>query len=195
MELRHLRYFEAVAECENFRRAAARLHVAQPALSRQIHALERMLGVELFERQPRGTRLSPAGQAFLDDVRHILADVERAKERACRVAEGKIGTIRVGFNEIAARQSYLPGFFHSARCQFPEIDIRLDSCCRRSYSSRRWVPAELTRAFCFIARSRMMSYKLSGSMMTITLSPCRVAILWRADRSFIWPISRTSLSS
>jgi DNA-binding transcriptional LysR family regulator len=125
MELRHLRYFEAVAECENFRRAAARLHVAQPALSRQIHALERMLGVELFERQPRGTRLSPAGQAFLDDVRHILADVERAKERACRVAEGKIGTIRVGLNEIAARQSYLPGFFHSARCQFPEIDIRL----------------------------------------------------------------------
>lgn len=125
MELRHLRYFQAVADCENFHRAAAQLRVAQPALSRQIRTLEQMLGVELFQRQPRGVRLTPPGQAFLEDVRRILADVGRAQDRVHRIAKGQIGTIRIGFNEIAARQPYLPGFFQATRAKFPEIDLRL----------------------------------------------------------------------
>jgi DNA-binding transcriptional LysR family regulator len=125
MELRHLRYFQAVAECENFRRAAASLRVAQPALSRQIRALEQMLGVELFERQPRGTRLSQPGLAFLEDVRRILADVAASSDRVRRLAQGQIGTIRIGLNEIAARRPYLPGFFQTTRAKFPEVDIKL----------------------------------------------------------------------
>src|SRR6478736_1861007 len=68
MELRHLRYFQAVGREEHFGRAATRLNVAQPALTRQIRDLERELGVDLFERLPRGVRLSPAGRQFLDEV-------------------------------------------------------------------------------------------------------------------------------
>jgi DNA-binding transcriptional LysR family regulator len=125
LELRHLRYFKAVAECESFHQAAARLHVAQPALSRQVHALEEMLGVCLFERKPRGTRLTEPGRAFLEDVGRILADLARAQDRVRRIGQGHIGTVRIGLNEIAARQSYLPGFFRSTRERFPEIDIRI----------------------------------------------------------------------
>lgn len=125
MELRHLRYFLAVAEEENFHRAAARLHVAQPALSRQIRALEDGLGVELFDRLPRGIRLSLPGQTYLEDVRRILADVERAQDRVRRVAQGQLGQVRIGFNELAARQPYLPGFFQAARARFPDIDMKL----------------------------------------------------------------------
>jgi DNA-binding transcriptional LysR family regulator len=125
MELRHLRYFLAVAEEENFHRAAARLHVAQPALSRQIQALEQALGVELFERLPRGIRLSNPGHAYLEDVRRILGDVARAQDRVRRVAQGQLGQVRIGFNEIAARQPYLPGFFQAARARYPDIDLKL----------------------------------------------------------------------
>ena len=124
MELRHLRYFLAVAEDENIHRAAARLHVAQPALSRQIRALEQTVGVDLFERLPRGIRLSAPGRAFLEDVRRILDEVARAQERARRVAQGQVGTVRIGFNEIAARQPYLPGFFQAARTRFPDLDMK-----------------------------------------------------------------------
>ena len=125
MELRHLRYFLAVAEEENFHRAAERLHVAQPALSRQIRALEQLLGVALFDRLPRGIRLSQAGAAFLSDTRRILDEVARAELRAKRVAQGQLGQIAVGFNEIAARQPYLSGFFQATRARFPEIDLKL----------------------------------------------------------------------
>jgi DNA-binding transcriptional LysR family regulator len=72
MELRHLRYFVAVGEEQHYGRAAERLHVAQPALSRQIQDLEQEIGVRLFDRLPRGVRLSAAGESFLDDARRIL---------------------------------------------------------------------------------------------------------------------------
>ena len=79
MELRHLRYFVGVAEEQHFGRAAERLHVAQPALSRQIQDLEREMGFLLFDRLPRGVRLSAAGNVFLSDARRILQDVDDAK--------------------------------------------------------------------------------------------------------------------
>jgi len=96
MELRHLRYFVAVGEEQHFGRAAARLRVAQPPLSRQIQDLEREIGFSLFDRLPRGVRLSAAGSLFLNDARRILQDVEDAKRRAERVALGKAGTLRIG---------------------------------------------------------------------------------------------------
>jgi DNA-binding transcriptional LysR family regulator len=96
MELRHLRYFIAVGEEQHFGRAAARLHVAQPALSRQIQDLEREMGFLLFDRLPRGVRLSAAGTLFLNDARRILQDVEQARRRAERTALGKAGTLRIG---------------------------------------------------------------------------------------------------
>src|SRR6185369_3466641 len=75
MELRHLRYFMAVGEEQHYNRAAQRLRVAQPALSRQIQDLEEELGFTLFDRLPRGVRLSLAGQLFLEDARRILLEI------------------------------------------------------------------------------------------------------------------------
>ena len=101
MELRHLRYFVAVAEEGNFNRAALRLHVAQPALSRQVHALECELGAQLFERMPRGVKLTPAGAALLTDAAAILADVDVATQNVKRIAAAAAGFLRIGANEIA----------------------------------------------------------------------------------------------
>jgi hypothetical protein len=77
MELRHLRYFVAVGEEQHYGRAARRLRVAQPALSRQIHDLEEELGFKLFDRLPRGVKLSAAGKLFLEDARRILQETKR----------------------------------------------------------------------------------------------------------------------
>src|SRR5205814_4826337 len=84
MELRHLRYFVAVAEEGSFLRAAGRLRVAQPALSKQIRALEREVGVKLFERLPRGTRVTRAGEQFLGNARSALESATRAVTTARR---------------------------------------------------------------------------------------------------------------
>ena len=101
MELRHLRYFVAVAEEGNFNRAALRLRVAQPALSRQVHALECELGAQLFERLPRGVKLTPAGAALLTDAAAILSDVDIATQNVKRIAAAAAGFLRIGANEIA----------------------------------------------------------------------------------------------
>jgi DNA-binding transcriptional LysR family regulator len=86
MELRHLRYFVGVGEEQHFGRAAERLHVAQPALSRQIQDLEKELGFALFDRLSRGVRLNEAGKLFLTDARRILRDVDEAKLCMARIA-------------------------------------------------------------------------------------------------------------
>jgi DNA-binding transcriptional LysR family regulator len=125
MELRQVRYFQVVAEEENFHRAAERLHIAQPALSRQIQSLEGSLGVKLFSRQSRGIRLSDAGHAFVEEARRILADVSRAEQRVRRVGQGRLGVLQIGFNEIAARRPYLPSLFQAVRERFPDIEMRL----------------------------------------------------------------------
>ena len=102
MEPRHLRYFLAVAEEEHCGRAAARLRVAQPALSRQIQDLEEEIGFKLFDRMPRGVKISAAGKLFLEDARRILQQLNEATDRAQRVARGQSGTLRVGFAENAS---------------------------------------------------------------------------------------------
>lgn len=99
MELRHLRYFVAVAEEEHFGRGARRVNVVQPALTRTIRELERELGVELFERLPRGVRLTSAGRVFLNEARLILSQTSHAAERARRAARGQVGSLVVGFVE------------------------------------------------------------------------------------------------
>lgn len=125
MELRHLRYFVAVGEEQHYGRAARRLRVAQPALSRQIQDLEKEVGFKLFERLPRGVKLSEAGKMYLEDARRILQQVGEAASRAARVARGQSGTLRVGFTENASWRGVVPDSFRRFREQQPDAELQL----------------------------------------------------------------------
>jgi DNA-binding transcriptional LysR family regulator len=125
MELRHLRYFVGVGEEQHFGRAAARLRVAQPALSRQIQDLEREMGFLLFDRLPRGVRLSAAGKLFLGDARRILQDVDEAKRRAERIALGKAGTLRIGIAMALSWHGMVVESFREFRRRQPDADLVL----------------------------------------------------------------------
>jgi DNA-binding transcriptional LysR family regulator len=125
MELRHLRYFVAVGEEQHYGRAALRLRVAQPALSRQIQDLEEEVGFELFERLPRGVKLTAAGKLFLEDARRILQEVNEAAARAERVARGQSGTLRVGFTESASWRGVVPESFRRFREIHPDAELQL----------------------------------------------------------------------
>ncbi|MGH8515042.1 MAG: LysR family transcriptional regulator, partial [Gammaproteobacteria bacterium] len=126
MELRHLRYFVAVGEEEHFGRAALRLRVAQPALSRQIQDLEREIGFELFDRLSRGVKISAAGKLFLEEARRILQQLNEATERAQRVARGQSGTLRVGFTENASWRGVVPDSLHLFRERYPDAELQLN---------------------------------------------------------------------
>jgi DNA-binding transcriptional LysR family regulator len=125
MELRHLRYFLAVGEDQHYGRASRRLGVAQPALSRQIQDLEKEIGFKLFDRLPRGVKLSAAGELFMGDARRILKEVGEATARAARVARGQSGTLRVGFAENASWHGVAPDSFRRFRGQQPDVDLQL----------------------------------------------------------------------
>lgn len=125
MDIRRLRYFVAAAEEQNLHRAAARLHVVQPALSKQIASLEGELGCALFERSKGRIRLTPAGQQYLQDARQILRDVQLARERARQTAAGQIGALRVGFRENAGRSQVVSRAFSEFRGQYPTVELRL----------------------------------------------------------------------
>jgi DNA-binding transcriptional LysR family regulator len=125
MELRHLRYFRAVGREQHFGRAAKILHVAQPALTRQIRHLEEELGVALFERKPRGVQLSAAGRMFLSESEAILAHVERSVAKARAYASGHFGTVRVGFSEIASGHREIPSKLLAFRLNEPNVTLEL----------------------------------------------------------------------
>jgi DNA-binding transcriptional LysR family regulator len=125
MELRHLRYFVAVGEEQHYGRASRRLRVAQPALSRQIQDLEEEIGFRLFDRLPRGVKLSAAGKLFLEDARRTLQALSEATARAARVARGQSGTLRLAFPENASWHGVVPESFRRFREQQPDVDLQL----------------------------------------------------------------------
>ena len=122
VELRHLRYFIAVAEELNFSRAAERLHMAQPPLSAAIRQLERDLGVDLFTRTTREVKLTDAGRAFLAGARRTLADAERAAEDAKRAAAGELGHLRIAYS-WSTRFETLPALGRAFRASHPGVDL------------------------------------------------------------------------
>lgn len=123
IELRHLRYFLAVAEELSFSRAAERLNMAQPPLSQQIQRLEALVGHELFERRPR-VRLTAAGEALLPAARRTLAQVEQGVEATNRAARGEVGLVTVGF-AASMILSVIPPVVRAFRKRFPAVDLQL----------------------------------------------------------------------
>jgi DNA-binding transcriptional LysR family regulator len=124
MELRHLRYFVAVAEELNFRKAAERLRVAQPALSSQIKDLEADLGVRLLDRDTGGVRLTDAGAAFLTEVRAILAHAQQAVKVAREAAKGRRGRLTIGYF-AAIFMGLMPGSLKAFREKYPDVEVEL----------------------------------------------------------------------
>jgi DNA-binding transcriptional LysR family regulator len=125
MELRHLRYFVAVGEEQHYGRAARRLRLAQPALSRQIQDLEQEIGFRLFDRLPRGVKISEAGKLFLNDARRILQEINDATARAKRIASGLAGTLRIGFLESISWYGIIPDSIKDFRERRPDVELQL----------------------------------------------------------------------
>jgi len=124
MDLRHLRYFIAVAEERNIGRAATRLHISQPPLTRQIQQLEEELGVQLFTRTHRGMELTQPGELFLEEARNIRSVVEQATERTQRAGQGKLGRLDIGIFGSAIL-GMIPRLLLAFRNAYPEVKIIL----------------------------------------------------------------------
>ncbi|NHH80362.1 LysR family transcriptional regulator [Burkholderia gladioli] len=126
MELRHLRYFLAIAEESNVTRAAERLGIGQPPLSQQIRNLERELGVELFRRTAHGVVLTSAGQAFRVEAARVLDDAARARRAAQQAGNGETGILRLGFTASAVFNPVVPALIQRFKAAYPGVDVSLD---------------------------------------------------------------------
>ena len=124
MELRHARYFVAVAEELNFRRAAERLHLTQPSLSTQIRLLEKDVGVQLLERDSHKVELTPAGRSFLEGCRRLLQDADHCGRTARRIARGESVPLSIGFVPSLAH-GLLPRVLRIFRQRFPKAQLFL----------------------------------------------------------------------
>ncbi|QIZ51196.1 LysR family transcriptional regulator [Dickeya zeae] len=125
IELRHLRYFIAVAEELHFGRAAERLHISQPPLSQQIQALEEQIGAQLLERNNRNVRLTQAGELFLKEAWAIISQVNQAAERAARIQRGEIGELNIGFTSSAPFVKQVSRSLLQFRQRYPEVHIQM----------------------------------------------------------------------
>ena len=124
MELRHLRYFRVVGEVLNFTKAAARLRVAQPALSRQVQDLEDEIGVDLLRRSPRGVTLTAEGKLFLEEVRELLKRTDESVERVRALARGEYGELHIGYIPIPTVE-ILPPAIEAFRKFAPQVKLVL----------------------------------------------------------------------
>jgi DNA-binding transcriptional LysR family regulator len=124
VELRHLRYFVAVADNAGFGRAAQLLHVAQSAISEQIRDLESELGASLFDRNNRSIRLTPEGEIFLPDARAILAQVDKATANVQKSLHGEVGKLAIGFF-AGGTGAFFPAIIKKFRQSFPEVQLTL----------------------------------------------------------------------
>jgi DNA-binding transcriptional LysR family regulator len=128
MELRHLRYFVAVAEEGHITRAAERLGMQQPPLSQQIKAIELELGVQLFRRKARGVELTDAGRTLLEDARAILANLDRAVETTRRASRGEQGRLCVGVTSTTPFHPLVPRAIRAFRDACPMVALTLEEC-------------------------------------------------------------------
>lgn len=125
MELRHLRYFVALAEELHFGRAAQRLAISQPPLSQQMHQLEQELGGPLFARTSRRVELTEAGRIFLPEARAVLARADEAVRIARRATRGEVGELRLGFTASAPLANVMPAIIRAFRERRPDVHLTL----------------------------------------------------------------------
>src|ERR1700756_5616886 len=126
MELRHIRYFLAVAEEKHFTKAAAKVGIGQPPLSQQIKDLEAEIGTPLFHRVPHGAELTAAGEAFLQGIKEMPMLAERAIKAAQRAARGETGSLRVGFTASAAFNTVVPSAIRAFRRAYADVELVLE---------------------------------------------------------------------
>jgi DNA-binding transcriptional LysR family regulator len=164
MELRHLRYFVAVAGEENVSRAALKLHVSQPGLSRQIRDLEEEIGFQLLERSAKSVRLTAAGKVFLAEAREVLLHAEAAVNKARAVAKDGSGEIHVGYAPSLTVQ-ILPPMLRAFQGEFPHVRVTLHDLSSEEMLTRLGTkklhvaltvrpPAKLLRGLCFVEIAR-----------------------------------------
>ena len=125
MELRHLKSFVVLAEELHFGRAAKRLHIVQSALSKQMLLLEETVGCRLLNRNRRGVTLSEAGKVFLGEANQALEHIERAMETACRVSQGLMGRVRIGYSAITVHSGILTSALTRIEGAMPEVEVLL----------------------------------------------------------------------
>lgn len=125
IELRHYRYFVAVAEELHFGRAAERLHISQPPLSQQIQSMENQLGVDLFTRTKRHVKLTQAGQLLLPKARALLADADQAERTAVSAGQGETGMLKIGFTGSFPFMPIMPRILRSYADRYPLVALRL----------------------------------------------------------------------
>jgi DNA-binding transcriptional LysR family regulator len=136
MELRHLRYFIAIAEEGHITRAAERLGIQQPPLSQQLKALERELNVQLFRRKARGVELTDAGRALLDDARGMLAHLDRAIEATRRAARGEQGRLCLGVTSTTPFHPLVPRAIRAFREACPLVSLTVEECLSNESAER-----------------------------------------------------------
>lgn len=125
MEIRQLRYFEAVARTSHFTHAAEELGITQPGLSLQVQRLEQELGGKLFERVPRGARLTELGQVLLPSARRVLAEIESAMANAAEVTSGHAGRVSLGSQQSLTAAGLLPEVLHEFQQTRPGVDVTM----------------------------------------------------------------------
>jgi DNA-binding transcriptional LysR family regulator len=135
IDFKRLRYFIALAEARHFGRAAARLHISQPPLSRQLIALEKELGLSLVERNARGVTLTAAGERFYIDAKAVLAALEQAEMNCRAAATGAAGRLSLGFTMCAA-YSVVPGYARRFSVACPEVDVSLKEVVSNDLAQR-----------------------------------------------------------
>lgn len=169
MELRHLRYFVAIAEVSSFRRAAERLHLTRPALSKQMRELEEELGVRLLDRSTTRVTLTPAGALYLEEARAILARVEQASALARETAQGHRGALTIG-EPGPLGQAFLTPALSSFREQFPHVDIVLRELRPHEQT------AALTRGEIQVGFAFDVPRELSGTIASFAILELRLGL-------------------
>jgi DNA-binding transcriptional LysR family regulator len=183
IELRHLRYFIAVAEEGHITRAAERLGMQQPPLSQQIKALERELDVQLFRRKPRGVELTDAGRALLNDGRAVLARLDQAFETTRRTARGEQGRVCVGISRTSTYHSLVPQVIRAFREAYPRVFLTVVEA-RNNELIEQLQGERIDVAFCRLpptSPQALVTYTLLEEPMVVALpSGHRLARRYRA---------------